>query len=205
MKDRPREARRARSPDRTTLPVARACVAPGTVRGALSWTRRRHLTKWLALFPARAHVRRKLLIEASAVGLPREHLVRHVLDDARGVTDDDLPVRDFHSGWDERQRPHHALGSDARRVRDDGVHSDERVPPDRRAMYHRAVADVCALFEENRGARKHVDDAPLLHVASVADQNFPPITAQRGAGTDVDVASDDDVAGHGSLRMHERR
>src|SRR5687767_15920300 len=62
-----------------------------------------------------------------------------------------------------------------------------------------------AFLEDDGDAGKHVHRAVLLDVASVFDDDSAPVAADGSAGSDVDVAPNDDVAGNRSVRVNERR
>ena len=68
-----------------------------------------------------------------------------------------------------------------------------------------AVSDVRADFENDSHAGEHVHDAVFLDVASVFDDDSAPVTADCCAGADVDIASDDDIAGDRCIWMHVGR
>ncbi len=72
-------------------------------------------------------------------------------------------------------------------------------------MHDRTVPNVRALLQQHRRPGKDVNHPPFLHVAPVADDDRSPVGAKRGAGTHIDVSSDDDVPRYRGLRMHERR
>ena len=76
--------------------------------------------------------------------------------------------------------PDDALFADRRVVHDDGVHPNERVASNARAVNHGAVANVRVLFEHDSDTREHVDDATLLHALHPSPITMPPpVGAQR--------------------------
>src|ERR671932_52612 len=71
-------------------------VVPGQVARGLLRTVRGKLAQRLAGLERAVEVRRERLVEASTVGLPGDHLIAHVLHDARRIADDDLARGDLH-------------------------------------------------------------------------------------------------------------
>jgi hypothetical protein len=68
-----------------------------------------------------------------------------------------------------------------------------------------AMADMRTLAQHHRSAGKEVDRTALLYVAAVFDDDSPPVTADGGAGTDIDIPADQDIARDGRLGMYKSR
>jgi hypothetical protein len=49
-----------------------------------------------------------------------------------------------------------------------------------------------------------MNDAILLHIATIFDDDATPITTQRGARTDIAIFPNDNIPGNGRLWMDER-
>ena len=90
-------------------------------------------------------------------------------------------------------------------IHDDGVHADERIPRDARAMNDGSMADVRRFLQHHGHAGEGVNGTVLLDVAPIGDVDPAPVPAQRRSWSDVHVATDDHVSRDCRLGVNERR
>jgi hypothetical protein len=65
------------------------------------------------------------------------------------------------------------------------------------------MTDMSAFLQPHCDTGKHVDGAVLLYVAAVFDDDLPPVSADGGAGTDINSFTNDDIACNCGLWMNE--
>lgn len=146
----------------------------------------------------------KLLVQLRAEGFPFQHFIRYRFDDAGGIAHDQTPGGNIHSGFDEAEGPHDAACSYVRIVHDHGIHADHGILSDGSPMNNGSVSDMRAGLQQRSSPGKHVYDAVFLHIAAGFNYNCPPVPSEYGSRTNIDGCSDDHIANHGSLWMHER-
>jgi len=177
---------------------------PTPERGFLVWPVRRNFAKRLTGLERIRESSRKLSVESRTFLPPRESIVGYVVDDYRRIAGDDLSLGDRHVGWDEAEGANDAAGPNHGVVHDDSIHPDEGVAADARAVNDRPMANVRCFLKMHRDAGKHVDDAILLDVAAILDDDLAPVATDDGAGADINLTSDNDIADHGRTGVNER-
>lgn len=147
----------------------------------------------------------ELLVQLGAAGFPLQHFIADLFDDLGGIAYDEASRRNFHGCWHETEGANDAFVAHDGFIHDDGVHTDEHVTANGSAVHDGAVANVGCLFEADGDARKHVYGAVFLHVTTVFDDDFAPVTPDGGTRSDVHVFANNDIASDRCSRMHEGR
>ena len=102
----------------------------------------------------------KLLVYFCPLDLPREFVRRKLPQDPRGSARRKMTGRHFGASLHEAHRPDHRRFADPRVIHDDGVHPDENVGAELRAMNDRAMPDM-AIFPDNAIEARHAVQVQL--------------------------------------------
>src|SRR5690606_13079464 len=101
------------------------------------------------------------------------------------------------------QSPYDALLAYFGAVHNHGIHAYHYISSNVCTVHYGSVSDVSTFPEHDRFSRKHMNGAIFLHIHSVFQNNFTPITANCRSGTDIAMLADDYITCNGSQRMYE--
>lgn len=177
---------------------------PAPERGFLVRPIRRYFAERFTSFERVRETSWKLPVEPRTFLLPGESMIAYVINNFRWIAGDDLSLGDRHAGRYEAEGANDAAGPNHSIVHNDRVHPDEGVAANACAVNNCPVADVGIFLEVYIDTWKHVDDTVLLDVAAILDDDLAPVTADGGAGANVNLSSDDDVADHRRIGVNER-
>ena len=179
-------------------------IVPTPECGFVVWPVRRYFTKRLTGLERIQESSGQLPVEPCTLLPPGESFLGYLTDNLRRITSDDLSLGDRHVRRNEAEGANDAAGSDDGVVHDNSVHPDEGVAADARAVNDRPMANVRCFLKVHRNTGKHVNDAILLDVAAILDDDLAPVAADDGAGADIHLSSDSDIADHGRVGVNER-
>ena len=145
----------------------------------------------------------QLLVEASALGFPGDHLIAYRFDDFAGIACHQATAGYLFPSLDERQGTNNTLLADISIIHHYGVHAHQAVGADDGPVDDGAVPDMRSGFKPYPQAGEHVQGTVFLHVAAVFDEHLPPVAADSCPRADVNLSTDDDVASDGCLGMDE--
>ncbi len=136
----------------------------------------------------------KALIFPGPLTFPGNVFIRKVTANSGGNAGHKGSRRHAKFRWYERHGGDEATLANFGAIHDDGAHSDKCVFADGASVQDGTMADMAIRFDKGIFAGEAVEDAIVLNICAIADDEATEIATQRGARPDIAAAPNDNIA-----------